>query len=277
MGFFRKKDNILPGFNLSFIYTTTYLLILLILPLIAILFTAFGGGFHKFWEVVSSPRVIASYKLSFITALFAATINAVFGTIIAWTLVRYKFPFKRALDALVDLPFALPTAVAGISLTTLFAPTGWIGKVLEPLNISFVNSRIGITIALIFIGFPFVIRNVQPVLQEFEKEVEEAATVIGANNFQIFRRIIFPHIFPAILTGFTLSFARAIGEYGSVIFISGNIPFKTEITPLLIMAQLDQFDYEAAAAIAIALLGIAVLSIFLLNLIQFFNRKKYIR
>lgn len=275
--FFSKKTGIIPGFNLTFSYTTIYLLILLILPLIGILYTAFGNGFSRFKEIITSDRVIASYKISFMTALFAAIVNAVFGTIIAWTLVRYKFPFRKLLDALVDLPFALPTAVAGISLATLFSPEGWIGKIITPLHINAVNSQLGITIALIFIGFPFVVRNVQPVLEEFDKEVEEAAAILGANRFQVFKKVIFPNIVPSILTGFTLAFARALGEYGSVIFISGNIPFETEITPLLIMAQLDQFDYAGAAAIASALLGIALLSIFILNLIQYYNNKKFVR
>ena len=215
--------------------------------------------------------------MSFKTALISATVNAVFGTILAWVLVRYTFPFKKVLDAMVDIPFALPTAVAGISLTSLFAANGWLGQYLTKININVVNSPTGIVIALIFIGFPFVVRNVQPVLQEFEKEVEEAASSLGANRFQIFRRIIFPNIFPAILTGFTLSFARAIGEYGSVIFISGNLPYKTEITPLLIMSKLDQFKYGDAAAIAVTLLGISFIMLYVLNGIQYLNNRKNAR
>jgi sulfate/thiosulfate transport system permease protein len=273
----RKEKSIIPGFGLSLGYTTFYLGILLILPLAAIIYSAFGNGWKEFWEVVTSERVVVSYILSFKTALISATVNAVFGTIIAWVLVRYTFPFKKVLDSMVDLPFALPTAVAGISLTSLFAANGWIGQYLTKININVVNNPTGIVIALVFIGFPFVVRNVQPVLQEFEKEVEEAASSLGANRFQIFKKIIFPNIFPAILTGFTLSFARAIGEYGSVIFISGNLPYKTEITPLLIMSKLDQFKYGDAAAISVSLLGISFIMLFVLNGIQYLNNRKNAR
>ena len=230
-------------------------------------------GWGEFIEIVTSDRVLHSYKISFGTAIAAAAINAVFGFIVAWVLVRYSFPGKRILDALIDLPFALPTAVAGITLTTLYSTNGWIGQFFEPLNIKIAFTPLGITIALTFIGLPFIVRMVQPVLQDIEKEVEEAAESLGASRFQIFRKVIFPEVFPALLSGFSLAFARGLGEYGSVVFIAGNMPMKTEIAPLMIMTKLEQFDYAGATAIAVVMMIISFLCLIMINLIQMWSRK----
>ena len=268
-----KKKRVLPGFGLSLGFTTLYLSLLVLIPLSMVFIETSKLGWGEFIEIVTSERVLHSYKISFGTAIAAAAINAVFGLIVAWVLVRYSFPGKRILDALIDLPFALPTAVAGITLTTLYSTNGWIGQFFEPLNIKIAFTPLGITIALTFIGLPFIVRMVQPVLQDIEKEVEEAAESLGASRFQIFRKVIFPEVFPALLSGFSLAFARGLGEYGSVVFIAGNMPMKTEIAPLMIMTKLEQFDYAGATAIAVVMMIISFLCLIMINLIQMWSRK----
>ncbi|KOO46168.1 sulfate ABC transporter permease subunit CysT [Priestia koreensis] len=262
----------LPGFGLSMGYTVLYISLIVILPLTMVFYHTAQMGWTDFWQVVSNPRVVASYRLSFGTAFIGACINAIFGVLIAWVLVRYSFPGKKLIDGLVDLPFALPTAVAGITLTTLYSPHGWLGQ-LFGFKIAF--TPIGIVIALTFIGLPFVVRTVQPILEGLEQEVEEASQSLGATNFQTFARVIFPPLIPAILTGFSLAFARAIGEYGSVVFIAGNMPMKTEITPLIIMTKLEQYDYTGATAIATVMLLISFLLLLVINLIQRWTHKRY--
>lgn len=269
----RKKNRVLPGFGLNLGYSIFYLSVIMLLPLSTIFIKSFSLTWHEFWSIISDPRVIESYKLSFGTSLIAASINTIFGFIIAWTLVRYDFFGKKFFDAIVDLPFALPTAVAGISLTAVFSSNGIIGKYLYALGIQSVFSPAGIIIALTFIGLPFVVRTVQPVLQDFDKEIEDAAASLNANRIQIFFKIILPGMKDALLTGFTLAFARALGEYGSVVFISGNMPFKTEITPLIIMTKLEQFDYKAAASIALVMLLISLFLLILINILQLKLRK----
>lgn len=273
--FKRNKRQILPGFGLSMGYTVFYLSAIVIVPLATLVAGSFRMAPDLFVSTVTSPRVLASYRLSLSTALIAAIFNACFGFLTAWTLVRYRFPGRKVLDALVDLPFALPTAVAGICFATLYSPVGWVGQLLGRFDIQLINAPSGIVIALIFIGFPFVVRTVQPVLAELEPEIEEAAHSLGASRWQTFRRILLPHIFPALLTGVTLSFARAIGEYGSVIFIAGNLPFRTEIAPLMIMSKLDQFDYDGAAAVALVLLLISFSMLLVLNSVQRWQEKAY--
>ena len=268
-----KKKRVLPGFGLSLGFTTLYISLLVLIPLSMVFIETSKLGWGEFIEIVTSERVLHSYKISFGTAIAAAAINAVFGFIVAWVLVRYSFPGKRILDALIDLPFALPTAVAGITLTTLYSTNGWIGQFFEPLNIKIAFTPLGITIALTFIGLPFIVRMVQPVLQDIEKEVEEAAESLGASRFQIFRKVIFPEVFPALLSGFSLAFARGLGEYGSVVFIAGNMPMKTEIAPLMIMTKLEQFDYAGATAIAVVMMMISFLCLIMINLIQMWSRK----
>ena len=268
-----KKKRVLPGFGLSLGFTTLYISLLVLIPLSMVFIETSKLGWGEFIEIVTSERVLHSYKISFGTAIAAAAINAVFGLIVAWVLVRYSFPGKRILDALIDLPFALPTAVAGITLTTLYSTNGWIGQFFEPLNIKIAFTPLGITIALTFIGLPFVVRMVQPVLQDIEKEVEEAAESLGASRFQVFRKVIFPEVFPALLSGFSLAFARGLGEYGSVVFIAGNMPMKTEIAPLMIMTKLEQFDYAGATAIAVVMMMISFLCLIMINLIQMWSRK----
>ncbi len=263
-----KKKNVLPGFGLSMGYTIFYLSLVVLLPLSTLLFSPWEKGWDHFFASAFSPQVMAAYGLSFRTALFAALVNVVFGFLTAWALVRYRFWGRKIVDSLVDLPFALPTAVAGISLATLFSPAGWLGQYFHAWGIPVINTSTGIMIALVFIGFPFLVRTVQPVLEELEPEIEEAALSLGASRWQVFHKVILPNVAPALLTGFTLSFARALGEYGSVIFIAGNLPFKTEIAPLLIMAKLDQFDYSGASSIALTLLGLSFLSLVMLNFIQ---------
>lgn len=255
-------------------YTVFYLSLIVLVPLSMVFFNTFGMGIDRFWKVVSSERVIASYWLSFYTAFIAALFNAVVGLISSWALIRYDFPGKRFLDALVDLPFALPTAVAGVCFATLYSPVGWLGEYLTKWDVQVINSPIGITIALIFVGFPFIVRTLQPVLVELEPEMEEAAHCLGATRWQTFYKIILPHLFPALLTGITLAFARGIGEYGSVIFIAGNLPMKTEIAPLMIMSKLDQFDGPGASAIAFVLLIISFTMLLLLNSIQSWQRNE---
>lgn len=268
-----KHHNVLPGFGLTMGYTTLYLSILVLLPLSMIFFYTARMGWTEFADTVLDPRVVASYKLSFGASLAAALINVAVGVLLAWVLVRYRFPGKKIIDGLVDLPFALPTAVAGIALTTVYAPNGWIGSLLG-FKVAF--TPIGVVIALIFIGLPFVVRMVQPVLQNLEKEVEEASSSLGASRLQTFRKVIFPELLPAALAGFTLAFARSLGEYGSVVFIAGNMPFKTEITPLIILTKLEQFDYSGATAIATVMLVTSFLLLLVINLIQWWTNRKFI-
>lgn len=263
-----RKESVLPGFGLTMGYTVFYLGMIVLLPLAALILHPASLGWGGFWQAVSAPRVLAAFRLSFGTSLAAATINLLFGTLVAWVLVRYSFPGRRLFDGMVDLPFALPTAVSGIALTTLYSPNGWIGQCLGGLGIQGAFSRFGIVIALTFIGLPFVVRTLQPAFADLEPEVEEAATSLGATRWQTFRKIIFPAVLPALLTGFALSFARALGEYGSVIFIAGNIPMETEIVPLLIMTKLEQYDYEGATAIAVVMLGLSFLLLLAINMLQ---------
>ncbi len=263
-----KKRSIIPGFGLSMGFTVMYLSLIVLFPLSAIFIKTSGMGWEKFWQTVTDPRVIASYKISFGTAIGAGVITTIFGFIVAWVLVRYTFPGKKLIDALVDLPFALPTAVAGIALTTIYSQNGWVGRLLEPLGIKVAFTPLGIMLALTFIGIPFVVRTLQPVIEELEKEVEEAAVSLGARRWRTFWKVIFPELLPAIITGFTLAFARAVGEYGSVVFISGNMPMKTEIAPLLIMTKLEQYDYAGATAIAMVMLIISFLLLLVINFLQ---------
>ena len=263
-----QRSRVLPGFGLSLGFTLAYLSLIVLIPLSAVFIKSLGIGWDGFIEIISSERILKSLQLSFTTALLAAFINVVFGLLLAWCLVRYRFPGKRIVDALVDLPFALPTAVAGIALTSLYAPTGWIGQYLEPIGIKVAYTPIGITLALIFIGIPFVVRTVQPVLADLETELEEAASALGATRFQTISKVILPILFPALLTGFALAFARGVGEYGSVIFIAGNQPFETEIAPLMIISRLEEYDYAGATTIAVVMLVISFAILFLINLVQ---------
>ena len=263
-----QRSRVLPGFGLSLGFTLAYLSLIVLIPLSAVFIKSLGIGWDGLWEILSSERILKSLQLSFSTALFAALVNVVFGLLLAWCLVRYTFPGKRIIDALVDLPFALPTAVAGIALTSLYAPTGWIGQYLEPMGIKVAYTPIGITLALIFIGLPFVVSTVQPVLSDLETELEEAASALGANRLQIVTKIILPILFPALLTGFALAFARGVGEYGSVIFIAGNQPFETEIAPLMIISRLEEYDYAGATTIAVVMLVLSFVILFLINLLQ---------
>ena len=269
----RTARRVLPGFKLTLGYTLFYLCLVVLIPISALFFKTFSLTWDQFWTAVSSERVLASYRLTFGASLIAALVNLVFGLLLAWVLVRYSFPGKKIVDALVDLPFALPTAVAGISLTALLASNGWIGQYLEPLGIKLAFVPAGVVIALIFIGIPFVVRTVQPVLEDFEKELEEAATSLGANRLQIFTKVILPHIAPALLTGFAMAFARAIGEYGSVIFIAGNVPLVSEITPLIIISKLEQYDYAGATAVALVMLVISFVLLLLINALQAWQRR----
>ena len=268
-----RQYTIIPGFGLAMGFTLVYLGAIVLIPLSLLFFKSTALGWGHFWNAVTSARVLASLKLSFGTSAVSALINAVFGLLVAWVLVRYDFPGKKIVDALVDLPFALPTAVAGIALTTLYAPNGWIGRMFEQWGIKIAFTPLGITIALIFIGLPFVVRTVEPVLQDFEKEVEEAAFSLGANRWQVFRQVIFPSIFPALLAGCAMAFSRAVGEYGSVVFIAGNMPMKTEIAPLLIMTKLEQYDYAGATAIAVVMLAISFFLLLTTNALQAWARK----
>lgn len=263
-----KKRRVLPGFGLSLGFTIFYLSIIVLLPLAGLFIQSASLSWQQIWHTIMDARVLASYRVTFLSAFYAALINTVFGLLLAWVLVRYRFPGKKLIDGLVDLPFALPTAVAGIALTAIYSQNGWIGSLLEPIGIKIAFTQAGITIALIFIGLPFVVRTVQPVLQDMEKETEEAAAMLGARRLLIFRRVILPELAPALWTGFALAFARAIGEYGSVIFIAGNMPFKTEITPLLIMTKLEQFDYAGATTIAAMMLIISFLMLLVINWLQ---------
>ena len=265
---------VLPGFGLSLGYTLGYLSLIVLIPLAAVFFKAGSLGFDYFWAAATSPRVLASYRLSFGASLIAAGINAVFGLMLAWVLVRYSFPGKRLVDALVDLPFALPTAVAGIALTALYAKNGWIGSLLEPLGIKVAFTPLGVLVALVFIGLPFVVRTVQPILEDLDTEYEEAAVSLGASRWQAFRYVVFPTLFPALLTGFALAFARAVGEYGSVIFIAGNIPMVSEITPLMIITKLEQYDYAGATAVAVVMLIFSFLLLLIINGLQAWTAKR---
>ena len=249
-----KPRRVMPGFELTLGYTMTYLALIVLIPLSAVFIRSLGLGWGHFWEIVTAPRVIASLRLSFGASLIAASINALFGLLVAWVLVRHAFPFKRLVDAMVDLPFALPTAVAGISLTVLYSTNGWLGAGFERLGIKVAYTPAGIVVALIFIGLPFVVRTVQPVLEDLDEALEQAAATLGASALQAFVRVVMPALWPAVLTGFALAFARAVGEYGSVIFIAGNMPMRSEIAPLLIVAKLEQYDYAGATAIAVMML-----------------------
>lgn len=270
-----KQSSIIPGFGLSLGYTVVYVSLLVLFPLSVLVLSTNSLSWDQFVAIVLADRVIASYKLSFLASLVAALVNTVFGLLIAWVLVRYRFPGKKILDGLVDLPFALPTAVAGISLTSVYAPNGWIGQYIEPLGIKVAFTSLGVTVAFIFIGIPFVIRTVEPVLQDVDRQMEEAAASLGAGRWITFWRVIFPQLLPALLTGFTLALARAVGEYGSVVFISGNMPMKTEITPLLIMTKLEQFDYAGATAIASVMLLLSFVILLLTNVLQWWSRRMY--
>jgi sulfate transport system permease protein len=269
-----KQHSVLPGFGLTLGLTLTYLGLLVMLPLTTLVICTASMTFGEFWKVVADPQVVASYKLSFGASLIAASINAVFGFIVAWTLVRYQFPGRRLVDALIDIPFAMPTAISGIALTAICDKNGWIGSWFEPLGIKIAYSPLGIIVALTFIGLPFVVRTLQPALEDLDKEVEEAAESLGATRWQIFWKIIFPSVFPALATGFTLALARALGEYGSVVFIAGNMPFETEIAPFLIVTKLDQFNTPAATAIAIVMLAASFVLMLCINLIQWYARRR---
>ncbi len=268
---FRSRRDVLPGFRLTLGYTLLYLCLIVLIPLSATFIKTAGMTWEQFWSTVTAPRVLASYRLTFGAAVLAALVNLGFGLLVAWVLVRYEFFGKRLVDALVDLPFALPTAVAGIALTAVYAPNGWLGRPLGALGIKVAFTPLGIWVALTFIGLPFVVRTVQPVLEDLDAEVEEAAASLGATRWQVFQRIILPILFPSLLTGFALSFARALGEYGSVVFISGNMPMKTEITPLLIITKLEQYDYAGATALAVVMLVISFLILFSINLLQWWS------
>lgn len=268
-----RRPSPLPGFGVTLGYTVLYLSLIVLLPLATLFAKAGGLTWGAFWEIASDPRAVASYRLTLGASLIGALVNVVFGFVVAWTLVRYSFPGRRVLDAIVDLPFAMPTAVSGIALTAVYSQNGWIGRWLEPLGIHAAFSPLGVAIALTFIGLPFVVRTVQPALLELEREQEEAAACLGANRWQTFRRVIFPTVAPALLTGFGLAFARALGEYGSVVFISGNMPMKTEITSLLIIVKLEQYDYTGAAAIAVVMLAASFLLLLAINLLQWWAGK----
>jgi len=270
-----KSFSVLPGFNLALGYTLLYLSIIVLIPLAAVFVKASEFSLAEFWSVVSADRVVASYQLSFGASLLAALINMVFGLLLAWALVRYTFPGKKIVDALVDLPFALPTAVAGISLTALYAKNGWLGQFIEgELGIKVAFAPLGVLIALVFIGLPFVVRTVQPILEDLETELEEAAASLGANRWQTFRHVVLPILLPALLTGFALAFARAVGEYGSVIFIAGNIPMVSEITPLMIITKLEQYDYTGATAIAVVMLIFSFIMLLTINGLQAWAAKR---
>jgi len=269
----RISRSVLPGFGLSLGFTLAYLGLIVLVPLSAAFLKTAGMSWHDFTDAVASPRVLASYRLSFGASLAAGLVNAFFGLLVAWVLVRYPFPGRRVVDALVDLPFALPTAVAGIALTAIYSKNGWVGQWLEPHGIKVAFTEIGVFVALTFIGLPFVVRTLQPVLEELEPEIEEASASLGANRWQTMSRVILPELLPALLTGFALAFARALGEYGSVVFISGNMPMRTEITPLLIITKLEQYDYRGATAIAVVLLIVSFVMLLLINLLQKWSRR----
>jgi sulfate transport system permease protein len=271
-----KQRSILPGFGLSMGFTLMYLSLIVLIPIAALFLRTTSLSWAEFWSTVTAPRVLASYQLSFGTSFIAALVNAVFGLLVAWVLVRYSFPGKRIVDALVDLPFALPTAVAGISLTSIFVKNGWIGQYLEPWGIHVAFTPLGVTVALIFIGLPFVVRTIQPVLEDLDEELEEAAASLGASRWQTFTRVLLPPLLPALLTGFALAFARALGEYGSVVFISGNMPMRTEIVPLLIITKLEQHEYAGATAIAVVMLVTSFILMLIINLLQRWSSSRHL-
>jgi sulfate/thiosulfate transport system permease protein len=275
MGSVTRRCGVLPGFGITMGYTVLYLSLIVLIPLATLFFRTAGMSWNEFWLAVANPRVVASYRLTFGASLAAATINALFGFVVAWTLVRYQFPLKRLVDAMVDLPFALPTAVSGIALTAVYAPQGWLGRYLVPWGIEVAFTPLGITVALTFIGLPFVVRTLQPALADLERESEEAAASLGANRWQTFWRVILPSVLPALLTGFALAFARAIGEYGSVVFIAGNMPMRTEIASLLIISKLEQYDYAGATAIAVVMLTVSFALLLSINLVQHLAGRRY--
>jgi sulfate transport system permease protein len=270
-----RQPSIIPGFGLTLGFTLTYLSMIVLIPIAALILRTTSLTWEQFIGIATEPRVVAALRLSFGAALLAALINTVFGLVVAWALVRYRFPGSRIVDAIIDLPFALPTAVAGIALTAIFAPNGWIGQLLEPLGLKVAYTWVGVVIALVFIGMPFAVRTLEPVIVELDREIEEAAAMLGASRRQAITRVILPALTPALLTGFVLALARGIGEYGSVVFISGNIPFKTEIAPLLIVIRLEEFDYSGATAIATIMLVIAFVMFLFINLIQAWTRRRF--
>ncbi len=270
-----RQPSVIPGFGLTLGFSLVYLVLIILIPLSGLAWRSAALGWADFWKIATDARTVKALQISFGTALAAAAVNVVFGTVVAWVLARYRFPGRRIVDAMVDLPFALPTAVAGIALTTLYAPNGWLGKLLMPLGIKVAYTPLGIVIALIFIGLPFVVRTVEPIMQEIDKEVEEAAATLGASRFQTITRVLFPGLAPAIVTGFALAFARGVGEYGSVIFIAGNLPKISEIAPLLIIIRLEEYNYEAATAIAAIMLALSFVMLLVINLLQTWSRKRY--
>ncbi len=270
------KPSALPGFGITFGFTVTYLSLIVLIPLAVLVWRASGLGLDGIWRVATTPRVTAALETSFVLSAVSALVNALFGMIVAWVLTRYRFPGRQILDAAVDLPFALPTAVAGIALAALYAPNGWIGALFEPWGIKIAFTPLGIFIALVFIGLPFVVRTVQPILQDLDREIEEASATLGATRRQTFLRVVLPVLAPALLTGIALAFARAVGEYGSVIFIAGNMPFKSEIAPLLIVAKLEEYDYAGASAIATIMLAISFAALLAINLLQALSRRRLV-
>ncbi len=270
-----KQPSVLPGFGLTLGFTLFYFSLIVLIPLSGLFIKTSALSWEQFWTVVTDPRAIASYRLTFGASLVGALINGIFGSIIAWVLVRYRFPGRSVVDALVDLPFALPTAVAGITLAAIYSPNGWIGQYLEPLGIKVAFTSLGVLVAVTFIGLPFVVRTVQPVLQDLDREVEEAATTLGANRWQTFWAVIIPELWPALLTGIAMAFARAVGEYGSVIFIAGNMPLKSEITPLLIMTKLEQYDYAGATALGVVMLVTSFVLALMINLLQWWSSARH--
>lgn len=274
-GWHFRKPSVIPGFGLTLGFSVTYLTLLILIPLAALVLRSTDVGLSGFWRIITDERTIKALETSFGTAFIAALVNVVFGVILAWVLVRYRFPGRRFIDAIVDIPFALPTAVAGIALASIYAPNGWIGSLLAPFNIRIAFSRAGIVVALIFIGLPFVVRTVQPIMEEISREVEEAAATLGASRFQTIWRVLLPSLQPAILTGFALAFARGVGEYGSVIFIAGNTPYVSEIAPLLIVIRLEEYDYAGATALATVMLALSFAMLLFINLIQSWTRRKY--
>jgi sulfate transport system permease protein len=270
-----KRPSVIPGFGLTLGFTIAYLTLIILIPLSGVVWRTAALGWADFWAIATDERTVKALQMSFGAALIAAAVNVVFGVILAWVLVRYSFPGRRIVDAAVDLPFALPTAVAGIALAAIYAPNGWVGQLLAPLGIKVAFTPLGIVVALIFIGLPFVVRTVQPVMEEIDREVEEAAATLGATRFQTVSRVILPGLAPAVLTGFALAFARAVGEYGSVIFIAGNIPYVSEIAPLLIVIRLEEFNYAGATAVAAIMLAISFAMLFVINLIQAWSRRRY--
>lgn len=275
MAFRFRQHSVLPGFGLTLGFTVFYLSLLLLLPVAALLFYTLQMPWADFWATVSHPQVVESYKLSFGASLIGALINLVFGALVAWVLVRYDFPGRRVVDALVDLPFAMPTAVAGIALVTLYASTGWLGQYVDAFGVRIAYTQLGVIVALTYIGLPFVVRTVQPVLRDMAPELEEASAIMGASRFTTLRRVVLPTLLPALLTGFAMAFARAVGEYGSVVFISGNIPYTTEITPLLIVAKAEQYDYRGAAAIGTVMLAAAFALLLMINALQWWSTRRH--